>query len=179
VTINEKIEHTISAALAEMGYNIVRVQISGNIKKTLQIMIERTDGQPVTVDHCAEVSRYVGYSPSIDGFIVGAYNLEVSSPGLDRPLTKIEDYKRFQGYKITLKTIQTIENRKHFSGLLESADDLGITVFLDKEAEENVKGKKTSHKKKAAEKTEAAENFYEKVIISYDNIGSAKLKICI
>ncbi|WP_032113146.1 ribosome maturation factor RimP [Candidatus Paracaedibacter symbiosus] len=131
--IIKKIEDIIEQPLIDKGYGIVRVLLSGNMRRTLQIMIDRLDGVSVDVDDCATVSRTV--SVLLDQYdpIEGAYTLEVSSPGLDRPLVKLKDYIRFQGEEVIVKTHEAIDNRKTFIGRLESATETEITLTLTNE----------------------------------------------
>lgn len=139
VDIIKRIEDIIEQPLADKGYGIVRVLLSGNVRRTLQIMIDRLDDISVNVDDCATVSRTV--SVLLDQYdpIEGAYYLEVSSPGLDRPLVKLKDYIRFQGEDVVIKTHQAIDNRKTFVGRLESANETEVTLTLkDDPKQENL-----------------------------------------
>jgi ribosome maturation factor RimP len=113
-----------------MGYGIVRVQINGMVRKTLQVMIERLDEQAISVEDCAIVSRILSVHLNVDDPISGHYVLEISSPGLERPLMHPKDYKRFQGVEIVVKTILPIGNRKIFQGVLETATDDGVSLSL-------------------------------------------------
>ncbi|MCX7337775.1 MAG: ribosome maturation factor RimP [Alphaproteobacteria bacterium] len=133
--IIQRIESTIMEPLSHRGYGVVRVQLTGNMQKTLQIMIENLDDTIVSVDNCAEVSGLVSALLDVGDFISGSYTLEVSSPGLERPLVKMKDYQRFVGENVIVKTQQPIDaykdNRKTFQGKLASATETGITVLLD------------------------------------------------
>lgn len=128
--LQKKIEEIIEAPLASRGYEIVRIQLSGQVRKVLQIMIERTDGVDITVDDCATVSRVA--SVLLDQYepISGPYTLEVSSPGLDRPLVKHKDYVRFQGHNVVIRTHILIEGRKTFAGKLLTVNDETVTVSI-------------------------------------------------
>lgn len=125
-----RIESIIEAPLSARGYDIVRIQISGNIRRVLQVMIERQDEQNITVDDCAIVSRVISAIMDVNDPIEGAYTLEVSSPGLERPLVKPKDYQRFLGHMVLVTTVQPINNRKRFQGTLESATDTEISLIL-------------------------------------------------
>lgn len=125
-----RIEELIAPSLAHHGYDIVRIQIGGLKRRVLQIMIERQDGVNITVDDCSIVSRMTSVLLDQHDPIEGQYVLEVSSPGLDRPLVKQKDYQRFVGSDIVLKTHIVIEGRKKFQGLLESVNDEGIVLYL-------------------------------------------------
>lgn len=142
MSISEQVENLITDPLLHKGYNIVRVQLSGEIRKTLQVMIERIDEQTITVDDCATASYTISALLDVENIIKSQYVLEVSSPGLDRPLVKLADYKKFLGKPATIKTIQAINNRKNFSGKLESVEESVITLIVDQTApdeEESVK----------------------------------------
>ncbi len=125
-SLHEKFDSIINP----MGYGVVRVQITGMTRKTLQVMIEKLDEQPINVDDCAQVSRTLSVHLNVDDPISGSYVLEVSSPGPDRPITQPKDYKRFLGLEIVLKTILPVENRKNFQGVLEAASDEAISLHL-------------------------------------------------
>lgn len=114
----------IEPSLDAMGYRLVRVAFLGSRRATLQIMAERRDDAPMTVDDCSEISRSVSAILDVADPIAGAYMLEVSSPGIDRPLTRPEDYVRFAGFEAKIELAQPIEGRKRFRGrLLGLADD--------------------------------------------------------
>lgn len=120
---------------AKMGYDIVRIMVSGGEKrKTLQVMAERRDGAPMTVDDCADLSRAI--SPILDEEdpIEGNYSLEVSSPGVDRPLVKPADYERFKGFEAKIETSVLLNGRKRFSGRLRGTES--DTVIMDFGGEE-------------------------------------------
>jgi ribosome maturation factor RimP len=131
VELTQRIEEIILAPLADKGYELVRIQISGNTRRTLQVMIDRIDGQPINVDDCANASYQISVLLDVTNPISGAYVLEVSSPGLERPLVKIKDYQRFVGHEVVVKTVQAVGNRKTFQGKLESATETAITLLLN------------------------------------------------
>jgi ribosome maturation factor RimP len=108
----------IEPSLEAMGYRLVRIAFLGARRATLQIMAERLDDAPMTVDDCTEISRSVSALLDVADPIAGAYMLEVSSPGLDRPLTRPEDYDRFAGLEAKIELAQPLEGRKRFRGRL-------------------------------------------------------------
>lgn len=126
----KRIETIIEEPLHARGYTLVRVQLSGGIRKVLQIMIERTDEGGITVDDCTTVSRLVSVLLDVQDPIKDPYTLEVSSPGLERPLVKLRDYQRFCGQMVLLTTHQPVNGRKRFQGRLTSAGENGITLDL-------------------------------------------------
>ena len=126
----KRIETIIEEPLQARGYTLVRVQFSGGIRKVLQIMIERIDESAITVDDCTTVSRLVSVLLDVQDPIKDPYTLEVSSPGLERPLVKLRDYQRFCGQMVLLTTHQPVNGRKRFQGRLTSAGENGITLDL-------------------------------------------------
>ncbi len=112
----------LEPVISELGYETVRVITIGQANPTLQIMIDRLDGKDIVVEDCAKVSRKVSEVLDEKDPIKDQYNLEVSSPGLDRPLTKPEHFARFAGYEAKVETDELIENRKRFKGKIISID---------------------------------------------------------
>ena len=123
-----RIETIITEPLNARGYTLVRVQLTGGIRKVLQIMIERLDDQPINVDDCSTVSRLVSVLLDVQDPIKDPYTLEVSSAGLERPLVKPQDYQRFCGETIVVTTQQLVNGRKRFQGRLASATENEITL---------------------------------------------------
>jgi ribosome maturation factor RimP len=113
-----EVERLIAPSLAEMGYDIVRVQLSGERRAKLQLMVERQDGGGMTVDDCAIVSRAVEAILDVADPIAGAYVLETSSPGIDRPLTRRGDFERFAGFDARIEMRMPVDGRRRFSGRL-------------------------------------------------------------
>lgn len=130
------IETIISEPLVARGYTLVRVSFTGGNRKVLQIMIERLDDQPITVEDCSTVSRLVSVLLDVQDPIKDPYTLEVSSPGLERPLVKPQDYQRFCGQTVVVTTHQPINGRKRFQGRLTSAAENEITLELLANAKE-------------------------------------------
>ncbi len=109
----------IAPTVAAMGYEIVRVQLSGGRRPVLQVMAERVDGAAMTVDDCADISRTVSALLDVEDPISGAYHLEVSSPGIDRPLTRLKDFERYAGFEARIETKALIDGRRRFKGVLK------------------------------------------------------------
>ena len=127
----EKIERLIGPTLQSMGYDLVRVLISGGRLPTLQIMTERLDGVGMTVDDCAAISRAVSVQLDEEDPVVGAYTLEVSSPGIDRPLVKPQDFTRFSGFLARVETVESAGGRRKFTGRLLGIEDGVVRLRLD------------------------------------------------
>lgn len=117
------LEDLLSPVVEKLGYELVRVMTIGAKKPTLQVMIDRLDGKDITVDDCATVSRALSDVLDEKDPIENQYSLEVSSPGIDRPLTKPQHFARFAGYDAKIETIHPVENRKRFKGKILAIDD--------------------------------------------------------
>jgi ribosome maturation factor RimP len=112
------VERLVAPSLAATGYEIVRVLLMGQHRPLLQIMIERADRRAILVDDCSEVSRTVSALLDVEELIAGPYTLEVSSPGIDRPLTRPEHFVRFAGFEAKVETRMPLDGRKKFTGRL-------------------------------------------------------------
>lgn len=122
VDTNE-IAQMIEPSLAAMGYRLVRVVVTSGRRATLQVMAERIDDAPMTVDDCALISRSVSALLDVADPIAGSYLLEISSPGIDRPLVRPEDYDRFSGFEARIELTEPFAGRKRYRGrLLGTAD---------------------------------------------------------
>ncbi len=120
------LQNMLEPDITKLGYELVRIITIGQKNPTLQIMIDRLDNNNITVDDCAKVSRKVSEILDEKDPIEGQYSLEVSSPGLDRPLTKIEHFQRFVGYEAKIETTIEIEGRKRFKGTLGDTESNGL-----------------------------------------------------
>ena len=116
----ERIETLLEPVLEAMGYALVRVQISDVPNAVLQVMAERDDGKGMTVDDCARISREISTILDVEDPIELAYALEVSSPGIDRPLVTLADFERFAGYDVRIDLKQDMAGQRRFRGRLES-----------------------------------------------------------
>ena len=122
----------IEPSLEAMGYRLVRVAITGGQHRpTLQIMAERCDEAAMTVEDCAEISRSVSALLDVADPIAGAYMLEVSSPGIDRPLVRPDDYDRFAGFEARIELSAPQDGRKRFRGRLLGRDGEEIRLVAE------------------------------------------------
>src|SRR5205807_5486735 len=121
----------IEPSLDAMGYRLVRVVLLSARRATLQIMAERRDEAAMTVEDCAEISRPISALLDVADPIAGAYTLEVSSPGIDRPLVRPEDYDRFAGFEARIELAQPLEGRKRFRGRLLGRVEDGVRLVGD------------------------------------------------
>ncbi len=112
--IAELVEPTVEA----MGYGLVRLVLNPGRSPRLQVMVERNDEAAMTIDACAEVSRALSAVLDVEDPIEGSYTLEVSSPGIDRPLTRRADFERFAGYEASIELAEPIEGQRRFKGRL-------------------------------------------------------------
>jgi ribosome maturation factor RimP len=118
MSVTERIEQLIAPTVEEMGFSIVRVLLSGGDRLRLQVMAERQDGRAMVVDDCADLSRAISALLDVEDPIAGAYTLEVSSPGIDRPLVRPRDFERFAGHEARIEMNVTIAGRRRFRGRL-------------------------------------------------------------
>lgn len=133
MSIEQHIEDLIAPTLLNRGFRVVRVQLQGLKAKTLQVMIESIEGQDITLDDCAQVSRAISVILDVDDPIHESYTLEVSSPGLDRPLVKMSDFERYAGSRIKVELMTPYEGRLRFQGILQGVQKELIKIELDLE----------------------------------------------
>jgi ribosome maturation factor RimP len=114
-----------------MGYELVRISLTVRDRPTVQIMADRADGRQMTVDDCETISHAIGAVLDVEDPIHGSWTLEVSSAGIDRPLTRMKDWNRFAGHLARAETIVPINGRKRFSGVALGADEQAARMRLD------------------------------------------------
>jgi ribosome maturation factor RimP len=125
------IAELVEPSLADMGFRLVRVQIMGRDgSQTVQIMAERPDGT-IAIEDCEAISRQL--SPLLDAFdpIPGTYRLEISSPGIDRPLVRASDFEDWAGYEAKVELRELLDGRRRFRGVLEGFEDGEVRVEVD------------------------------------------------
>lgn len=131
---NNSIQAAIGPSIEGLGYEIVRLKWMGGDKyKTLQIMIEPKGGGITRVEDCEKVSNAVSAILDVEDIIQGAYRLEVSSPGIDRPLTRRKDFESYQGFETKIETKEGIEGRRKFRGKVTKIGDDSIEFELSDE----------------------------------------------
>lgn len=118
-----------------LGMEIVRLRVQGGRRPHLQVMAERAGGAPTDVEDCARLSRAL--SPTLDAAdpIPEAYLLEVSTPGIDRPLTRPGDFARWTGHAAKIELARPIDGRRRFTGIITGEDEAGVHIELDDETE--------------------------------------------
>jgi len=128
--IIEKTREIVTPVLRKSNLELIDIEyLTQKGKKIIRITIDKDTG--VTLDDCVKVSREVGYILDIKDLFPGSYNLEVSSPGLERPLKTLNDFEKFSGRKVFIKTTELFQGRKNFKGLLKEVQ--GETIRLEEE----------------------------------------------
>lgn len=120
----------VAPVLAGLGYRLVRISISKREGKTLQIMAEKPDGT-MAIEDCQRASRAVSATLDVEDPIDGAYNLEMSSPGIDRPLVRISDFDRWAGHEAKFELSEDLDARKRFKGRVLGSDEDGVALSLE------------------------------------------------
>ncbi|WP_300381711.1 ribosome maturation factor RimP [Henriciella sp.] len=136
LTQQEKTILSLIEPLAEgLGMEVVRVRLMGGKRPTLQIMAEKAGGAPTNVEDCAELSHAI--SPALEAAdpVSDPYRLEVSTPGIDRPLTRPGDFGRWTGHLAKVELAMPIEGRRRFQGVIQREDENGVAIELDDESE--------------------------------------------
>jgi ribosome maturation factor RimP len=123
-----RVAAVVEPAVEGLGFRLVRVKVSGQNGTTVQIMAERPDGT-MDVEGCEALSRAVSPLLDLEDPISGAYNLEVSSPGIDRPLVRGSDFTRWAGHEAKIELAVPLEGRKRFRGIIRGLD--GETVLIE------------------------------------------------
>jgi ribosome maturation factor RimP len=132
--IDRRIAGIIAPVVEGMGFELVRVRLMGGKTKTLQIMAERPDGG-IEVDDCARISTAVSATLDVEDPLEDAYTLEVSSPGIDRPLTRLKDFGIWEGYEAKIETSEMIDGRRRFKGALRGVEDDEVLIEIEEQGE--------------------------------------------
>ncbi|MGC5778880.1 ribosome maturation factor RimP [Methylobacterium sp. NFXW15] len=128
--VGAQVARVVEGPLQGLGFRLVRVKVSAQNGCTVQIMLERPDGT-CTIDDCEAASRVLSPILDLDDPVGGAYNLEMSSPGIDRPLVRVSDFARWAGYEAKVELAVPLDGRKRFRGILGVPDAQGKTVPID------------------------------------------------
>jgi ribosome maturation factor RimP len=127
----EHIHQLIAPAVEDLGYRLVRVKLGTGTAPVLQVMAEPRDGRPMSVDDCALISRQLSALLDVEDPIPVAYQLEVSSPGLDRPLVERADYIRFAGFEARIELARPLDGRKRVRGRIRGIDAEDRVVVVE------------------------------------------------
>ena len=133
--LEARIADAIAPTMEHMGYELVRVQVSGKERPVVQVMADRQDGANFTVEDCTAISHAVGAVLDVEDPIRGAWSLEVSSAGIDRPLTRAKDWERYGGHVAQVELAVPLEGRKRFRGVALGADAETARLRLEDGAE--------------------------------------------
>lgn len=128
--IDRRMAEILTPVIEGMGFELVRIRLMGGQTKTLQIMAERPGGG-IEVDECAEISTAVSAVLDVEDPLEDAYTLEVSSPGIDRPLTRLKDFETFEGYEARIETTEMIDGRRRFKGVLAGVEGDEILLNIE------------------------------------------------
>ncbi len=133
--LEARIAHAVAPAIERMGYELVRVQVSGKERPVVQVMADRADGANFKVEDCEAISHAIGAVLDVEDPIRGEWALEVSSAGIDRPLTRAKDWERFAGHVAQVELVVPLEGRKRFKGIAMGADAEVARLRLEDGAE--------------------------------------------
>lgn len=128
-TLEQKLTEMLTAPVEALGFELVGIEFIRGRTSTLRIYIDSEDG--INVDDCADVSHQVSAVMDVEDPITVAYNLEVSSPGLDRPMFTAEHYQRFTGEEVALVLRMAVQNRRKWQGIIKAVDGEMITVTVE------------------------------------------------
>ncbi|MEO0911987.1 MAG: ribosome maturation factor RimP, partial [Pseudomonadota bacterium] len=129
--MDQRLASIVQPHIEGMGYELVRLRFMGGKTPRLQIMADTPEGN-IEVDDCGRISKTVSAILDVEDPIEGEYNLEVSSPGIDRPLTRLKDFEAYAGYEAKLQTAELISGRKNFKGTLAGVEDGEVVLPLDR-----------------------------------------------
>jgi ribosome maturation factor RimP len=133
-----------------MGFEVVRIALAGSEgRKTLQVMADRLDGAQISVDDCANISHALSAIFDVEEPVAGRYDLEISSAGIDRPLTRLKDFANYAGHVAKIETRLSVNNRRRFRGTLDGVDGQNVKITTDE----------------------------GQAVIGFDNISAAKLML--
>ena len=128
--LDRRLADIIIPVIEDMGFELVRVRLMSGSQTTLQVMADKNGGG-IEVDDLAEISTAISAVLDVEDPIIEAYTLEVSSPGIDRPLTRLADFDTFEGYEARLETSELIDGRRRFKGTLAGTDGQDVLINID------------------------------------------------
>ncbi len=128
--IDRRLAGIITPVIEDMGFELVRVRMMSGKSVTVQVMADRPEGG-IDVDDCGQISTAIGAVLDVEDPIVEEYSLEVSSPGIDRPLTRLKDFANFEGYEAKLETEDLIDGRRRFKGELAGVEGDEVLINIE------------------------------------------------
>jgi ribosome maturation factor RimP len=127
--LEARVARIVEPVANDLGYALVRVKVTAENGCTLQIMAEDQSGR-FTIDDCERLSKDISPILDVEDPIDREYHLEVSSPGIDRPLVRARDFQRYIGHEARVELADMVEGRKRFRGIIKAADDVSVTIHL-------------------------------------------------
>ena len=128
--IDQRLAEIITPVIEDLGFELVRVRLMSGKETTLQVMADNADGG-IDVDNLAEISTAISAVLDVEDPILDMYTLEVSSPGIDRPLTRLKDFDLWQGYEAKIETSEMIDGRRRFKGLLVGIENNEVLIEIE------------------------------------------------
>lgn len=128
--IDRRLAEIVTPAIEGLGFELVRIRLMGGKTRTLQIMADRPEGG-IIVEDCAKISTAVSVALDVEDPVEDQYILEVSSPGIDRPLTRLKDFEMWKGYEARIETTELIDGRRRFKGLLQGVEGEEVLIELE------------------------------------------------
>jgi len=128
--IDRRLADIVAPVVEGMGFELVRLRLQGGRTPTLQIMADRPEGG-IGVDDCADLSHAISVTLDVSDPLEEAYVLEVSSPGIDRPLTRLKDFERWEGHEVRIETTESIDGRRRFRGILAGVEDDEVLIEIE------------------------------------------------
>jgi len=128
--MDRRLAEILSPVIEGLGFELVRIRLMGGKTKTLQIMAEHPEGG-IEVDECARISTAVSAVLDVEDPLEDAYTLEVSSPGIDRPLTRLKDFAVWEGHEAKIETTEMIDGRRRFKGVLAGVENDEVLIEID------------------------------------------------
>ena len=133
--IDRRLAEIAQPVIEDLGFELVRIRLMGGKTHVLQVMAERPDGG-IEVDECAKISTALSAVLDVEDPIEENYTLEVSSPGIDRPLTRLKDFDTWNGYEAQIETTELIDGRRRFKGILAGTEGDEVLITLDDQGED-------------------------------------------
>lgn len=133
-SMDRRMAEIVTPSIEALGFEVVRIRVMGGKTNTLQIMAERPEGG-IEVDECGQISNAISVLLDVEDPLEDAYALEVSSPGIDRPLTRLKDFETFEGYEAKVETTEMIDGRRRFKGVLAGIEGDEVLMNLEEGGE--------------------------------------------
>ena len=128
--IDRRLAEIITPVIEDLGFELVRVRLISGYEIVLQVMADRPDGG-IEVDECGQISTAISAVLDVEDPVLDAYTLEVSSPGIDRPLTRLKDFDTFEGYEVKIETTELIDGQRRFKGMLAGIENDDVLININ------------------------------------------------